>query len=137
MTRKAMAALATFVLVGTNAHAESYTAISNTAMSITGDIELDETGIAFANGAKLAFSEKVGDSLLADGKPVSASVYRVENPTDPVLENGNRLCGNGDVTFIALWPDDFGMTSLAVFTGETVPESDDDMCASYSYEAAG
>ncbi|TYR34623.1 hypothetical protein FY036_04525 [Mesorhizobium microcysteis] len=133
--RQTIATLAALLFSAAPAFAESYTAVSNTAMSITGDIELDETGITFANGKTMAFSEKAADNLTIDGRARQASVYRVENPDDPTLESGNELCGNGDVTFIAAWEGSYGLTSLAVFTGDMPPESDESMCASYSYQA--
>ncbi|BDA84566.1 hypothetical protein Sa4125_21080 [Aureimonas sp. SA4125] len=116
--------------------ADSYSATSNTAMSITGDIDMDDFSITFANGAMLNFSELVADHFVVDGRDVPASVFRVADPADPVLENGNSLCGNGDVTYIASWGAGADMT-LGVFTGDAPPESDAEMCASYSYEIVG
>jgi hypothetical protein len=105
-------------------------------MSITGDIEMDDFSIVFASGATMNFSELVADHFVVDGRNVPASVYRVADPADPELENGNTLCGNGDVTYIASWGTGRDMV-LAVFTGDASPESDAEMCASYSYEIVG
>ena len=112
---------------------DSYTAISNTAISVTGDIQFDDDGITFANGGTLEFSGLVGDSFVVDGQSVPASVYRVRDPADPELENGNRLCGSGAVTYIASWGADEDV-AVAVFTGDQPPVSSDEMCASYTYE---
>ncbi|MBX3529456.1 MAG: hypothetical protein KF849_02540 [Rhizobiaceae bacterium] len=103
-------------------------------MSITGDIEFDDFEIVFANGESLAFSALVGDSFVVNGKRVGASVYEVEEPADPVLENGNRLCGAGDVTYVASWGGSGDTTIVAVFTTAEAPASDAEMCASYTYE---
>jgi hypothetical protein len=121
-------------LSSTTVQADSYAAISNTAMSITGDIEFDDFSIVFANGEELAFAELVGDSFVVDGRRVPASVFSIETPADPVLENGNRLCGMGDVTYLASWAGMDDLTVVAVFTTQDVPTSSDEMCASYTYE---
>lgn len=118
------------------AQADSYTAISNTAMSITGDIDMDDFSITFANGTSMDLSDLVADHFVVDGRNVPASVYRVADPADPELENGNTLCGNGDVTYMASWGTGRDMT-LAVFTSDEPPESDGEMCASYIYEIIG
>lgn len=116
------------------AEGDTYTAYSNTAVSITGDISMDDFGITFANGESLAFSALLGDHFIVDGRRVNASVYSIENPSDPELENGNRLCGAGDVSYLASWAGGEGLTVVAVFTGDAAPESSDEMCASYIYE---
>ncbi|WP_421917277.1 hypothetical protein [Mesorhizobium sp.] len=113
---------------------DSYTAVSGTAMSVTGDIQFDDFGITFANGETLKFAELVDDHFSVGGEDVPASVYRVGRPRDPQLENGNRLCGAGPVTFIASWASGESGSVIAVFTGEDAPSSDDEMCASYTYE---
>ncbi|MCB8840700.1 hypothetical protein [Aurantimonas sp. VKM B-3413] len=112
--------------------AENLVAVSNTAMSITGDVTMDDFGMTFENGDQLAFDELVADSFTVDGQQVAASLYSVKTPGDPVLLNGNRLCGQGKVTYVASWGTDLVM--VAVFTTQDVPQSDAEMCASYTYE---
>lgn len=116
------------------ADGDTYTAYSNTAQSITGDIEMDDFSITFANGEALAFSSLLGDHFIVDGKNLNASVYKVETPADPELENGNRLCGSADVSYVATWRAGEGLTEVAVFTGDKAPASNSDMCASYIYQ---
>lgn len=116
------------------AQGDRYRAFSTTAESITGDILLDDFSITFANGEALEFSALIGDHFTVDGEQVNASVYSVADPSDPVLENGNRLCGAGDVSYVANWSAGDGLTIVAVFTGDTPPESSDEMCASYTYQ---
>lgn len=110
---------------------EAYVALSRTAKSVTGNIRMDDFQLVFQNGRKLVFDELVGDTFKVDGKQVNASVYSVKDPADPVLLNGNRLCGQGRVTYVASW----GVEDmvLAVFTTQDVPDSAADMCASYTY----
>jgi hypothetical protein len=117
------------------ASADELAAVSNTAMAITGDISFDDFEIVFENGEKLAFDELVGGMFVVDGEAVNASVYSISEPADPVLLNGNRLCGSGDVTYVAAWGDeDPALTIVAAFTTQDVPQSSADMCASYTYE---
>lgn len=118
------------------AQVERLAAASNTAISITGDVTMDDFSIVFENGAELAFSDLVADSFVADGQRVPASVYRVETPADPELLNGNQLCGAGDVTYLASWLAGDDLTAIAVFTGDEPPQSDAEMCASYFYAVA-
>lgn len=113
---------------------DHYAAISNTAMSITGDIWMDDTGITFENDEYLEFSDLVADKFRVDGKQVPGSVYKIAEPADPVLLNGNRLCGSGKVTYLANWASSKGMSVVAVFTGKAAPKSSAEMCASYTYE---
>ena len=132
MTRTHHLALALSLCIATPALADTYAAISNTAMAITGDIEFDDFGITFENGKQIVFAELIGDSFVVGGETVNASVYSVAEPSDPVLNNGNRLCG-APVTYVASWGND-SSTTVAVFSTENAPESDAEMCASYSYE---
>jgi hypothetical protein len=116
-----------------SAQVDRLRAYSNTAISITGDVTTDDFEIVFENGERLAFSDLVADRFVVDGGDVPASVYRIETPADPELLNGNRLCGAGDVTYLANWLED-ELTVIAVFTGDEPPRSDAEMCASYYYE---
>ncbi len=116
------------------AEGDRYRAFSTTAESITGDISMDDFSITFANGESLKFAALLGDHFVVDGERVNASLYSVEDPSDPELENGNRLCGAGDVTYLASWSGGEGLTIVAVFTGDEPPENSDEMCASYTYQ---
>ncbi|WP_050767608.1 hypothetical protein [Aurantimonas manganoxydans] len=112
--------------------ADTLVATSTTAMAITGDVEMDDFSMVFADGTRLDFDELVGDSFVVDGEPVNASVYSVAAPMDPVLLNGNRLCGSGPVTYVASWGSDSDV-AVAVFDTQDIPGSDADMCALYYY----
>lgn len=111
-----------------------YVAVSNTAMSVTGDIQFDDFSITFENGKTLNFGELLGDTFVVGGEEVPASLYSVSNPSDPKLKNGNRLCGSGAVTYLGSWNGADGTSVVAVFTGADAPSSDEEMCASYTYE---
>jgi hypothetical protein len=112
--------------------ADTLLATSTTAMAITGDVEMDDFSMVFADGTRLDFDELVGDSFVVDGEAVNASVYSVAAPMDPVLLNGNRLCGSGPVTYVASWGSDSDV-AVAVFDTQDIPGSDADMCALYYY----
>jgi hypothetical protein len=47
---------------------DSYVAVSNTAMSVTGDIQFDDFSITFENGKTLSFSGLVSDTFVVDGE---------------------------------------------------------------------
>lgn len=117
-----------------SAYSDNYTAYSNTAESITGNISMDDFSLVFQNGETLIFDQLVADNFIVDGRRVPGSVFSVQNPSDPELENGNQLCGMGDVTYVANWAAGDGLSAVAVFTGNEPPASSDEMCASYIYQ---
>jgi len=127
--------LAAAPVLAPSAFADSLAAVSSTAMAITGDIEFDDFSIVFENGEALEFDELVADNFNVEGSQVGASVYSVTTPADPELNNGNRLCGQGEVTYVAAWgdPSDAELTIVAVFDTQDAPSSDAEMCASYTY----
>lgn len=133
MSRLLAVVVGSLALAAMPAAAEDYEATSKTAMAITGDISMDDFAITFANGKSLKFDELVSDSFVVGGETVGASVYSVKTPADPVLLNGNRLCGEGKVTYLATYGAGDGMTAVAVFATQDAPSSDAEMCASYTY----
>jgi hypothetical protein len=132
MNRACLLTLAVSLACASSTLADTYAAISNTATAITGDIEFDDFGITFENGKQITFDELVGDTFVVGGETVRASVYSLAEAADPVLNNGNRLCGE-PVTYVASWGD-ADTTTVAVFATQDVPQSDAQMCASYTYE---
>ena len=71
--------------------------VSNTAMSITGDIDFVPGTITFQNGAKIHLVEVTmgqdGNWQLG-GAPLPGDIFKLDPPADPKLLNGNRLCGS-------------------------------------------
>jgi hypothetical protein len=118
---------------------------STTAMAITGRITLAPDRITFGNRASLPL-EPAGEvtGFLADGQRVTATLYRVTEPGNPVLLRGSRLCGNGrPIRAIAVWqPPPIGNAppgqdrSLAAFSGTAPPKAadDPDSCGTFHYE---
>lgn len=121
-----------------------WTAISTTAMGITGDIVLAEDRITFANGESLT---------IAPVNDAPAGIFRVDPPQNPVLLQGNTLCGEGPARFIvtareeaASGLDASPILYLKVFSGENAPPASTllgmasdapDLCAILNYEREG
>lgn len=107
-----------------------WTATSTTSISITGDITTCKGSIAFGNGKSLKLDfvgQKNGSWAL--GAADHALIYRVRTPSDPVLLNGNTLCGE-KVHYLAFSPTRSGQLGLTVFGRDL-----GDFCAVFFYEA--
>jgi hypothetical protein len=136
--RRGLLALLVGLVSISPAHAEKYAALSNTAMSITGDIDVVPGTITFQNGAKIHLVEvTMGEtgSWQLGGAPLPGDIFKVDPPADPKLLNGNRLCGK-NVTYAVMYflsPSDL---NLNLYTGETAPKGaeGDQLCSTYSYE---
>lgn len=125
--------------------AEQWEPASTTAMAITGRITLAPDRITFGNRASLPL-EPAGEAagFMADGQRVTATLYKVTEPANPVLMRGSRLCSGGrPVRSIAVWtPPPIGNTaagqgkSLAAFTGQAMPKGTDEAgsCGTFHYE---
>jgi hypothetical protein len=109
---------------------EHWEAVSTTAMAITGDVTVSPDRITFANDK--SFPLAPAGTVPQFGAPtdqVSATLYKVTAPDDPLLLHGNRLCGGRapqPVTFIAirkpaLVGSDIDPRSLAAFSGSVRP----------------
>ncbi len=109
---------------------QKWTAASTTAYAITGNIEIFADRIRFASGASIGI------------KPVGADrpgVYAVSPPTNPMMLNGNFLCGREPPTYIVLGQSS-GIKSLKVFVGTQVPQPSNGpgpqkgVCAVFNFE---
>ncbi len=116
----------------------SWNAMSTTAISITGDIRISAEEIRFENGAtlRLATTDRPG-------------VMRVAKPANPVLKNGNVLCGREPPTFVVFGReerteslDGSSMLYFKIYNGKEIPPSSDAIgmeskgrgfCALYNY----
>jgi len=137
--RRGLLSLLAFFLAATPTYAAKYGAVSNTAMSITGDIDFVPGTITFQNGAKIHLVEVTmgqdGNWQLGSA-PLPGDIYKVDPAANPKLLNGNRLCGS-PVTFAVMYflsPSDL---NLNLYTGGTVPggADSDQLCATHSYES--
>ncbi|GLS28295.1 hypothetical protein SAMN04488498_115136 [Mesorhizobium albiziae] len=126
-----VAALLASGSVASHAQDDVWKANSNTATAVTGDIAIGTDRIVFANGAILRL-------VPVEGRP---GVFKVEPPANPLLMNGNRLCGEQDVTYVvlALASNDDALF-MKVFEGVAVPAEavadanpQEGTCATYSF----
>ena len=91
------------------AQPDGWTASSETAISVTGNITM-ETDIRFANGASLKLvplKERIG-------------VFEAVPPSNPLLHSGKHLCMK-DVTFVVLAEGEGGELFMKIFDGSDAP----------------
>ena len=114
--------------------AEHWTAVSRTAMAITGDVRFTPAQIVFQNGRAM----RIAAMPRPRGFPAAATqLYRVAPPFDPVLLHGNRLCGARRVTYLLVsrTRSAAGDVELSVYNGAHVPANEGDgLCATYFYQ---
>jgi hypothetical protein len=137
------AALLAIVLgvVATAAQAElaRWLATSKTAMSITGDIVLDDYSLTFKDGKSLAlepYEMAREGNWSASGDVISGDVFKIYPPSSPKLLHGNSLCGT-PATYVVLWTPGEGELTLNFYSGDAAPTGTPDvdaLCATYSYE---
>ncbi|MFK5599826.1 hypothetical protein ACFZ8E_22925 [Methylobacterium sp. HMF5984] len=135
--RSALAVAVAFVLGPAAAQSgiEHWSAMSSTAMAVTGDITLSPDRLI---AAKKSFPLSVAADVTAFGTdtgPKPARILKVTSPADPVLLNGNTFCG-APVRWIVVYRGDGGRElSLAVFSGDAMPkgETDRSLCGTYLY----
>jgi hypothetical protein len=141
-TWRKVAILVALMTCGNRAHAaatEHWIAVSNTAISITGDVRFSPSRIVFVNHAALPLAP-VGEATgltWADSmhdRPVT--VYRITQRGNPQLLGGNFLCGAATTpSFLSVLKqgDDVYLT---IFTGAEPPTARDfasRICAGFAY----
>ena len=115
-----------------------WVATSTASMAITGNIEVSGDTLTFGNDEKLALTkvaERSGHWTPVGGN-LPGTIYKLSPPSDPLLLNGNTLCGMKEpVTYVVLSEPYKGGLALSVFTGRDVPQGfGDNNCAAYFYE---
>lgn len=75
---------------------QTWQAMSRTATGITGDITVTANRITFQNGASIEV--QAVDQDLDNG----ITLYQVVSKTNPVMLNGNLLCGQAPVDYLTL-----------------------------------
>lgn len=113
--------------ISTAAHAETWQPVSNTAMSITGKVIFTKHKITFQNGQSLPIKAASEDGI--DGQ-----LYKVLKPADPVLLQGNTLCGRSTVKYLLVVGQEGTGRDLSVYDGKRKPTQETSSCASYSYQ---
>lgn len=115
---------------------EHWSALSTTAISITGDIVLSPTHL---NAAGHDFPLRVATDLSDYGAffgSVPARVLRVTSKMNPKLLNGNTFGCRSPAEWIVVYRFDHGSKlGMDVFSGPDSPTTDTDpgMCATYTY----
>ncbi|OAS24989.1 hypothetical protein [Methylobacterium platani] len=137
MIRTGLVAAAMLAAVPSRAapEVEHWSALSKTAMAITGDIALSPARLVAAGRTlPLAVAADVADFGTVAG-PAPARILAVTKPADPVLLHGNTLCGVPVRWIVAYRRDDGRRLTLAVFGGEARPsaESGPGLCRTFSY----
>ena len=116
--------------------------ISKTAQTITGSVTLAPGGITFQNGKSLPLGH--GGQMLfrpeAKKKKVMADIYRITQPENLVLENGNPLCKGKPATYLIVWKsaklgNEVDPRTMAVFSGPRFDPGSADECGRYAYDA--
>lgn len=113
---------------------ENWKMNSPMARSVTGDVTFTPSKITFKNGSALFLTVVGQEEDFGEGeRNVHATIYKVKNPSDPKLFNGNRLCGYGKhefpVKFLAVWIPVSGGSNpemervLGVYTDDTAPKT--------------
>jgi hypothetical protein len=118
---------------------QHWLAVSNTASSITGDVQFSPARIVFANRAQLKLKPAGSAEGLtwADSMQNQAvQLYQVEGAQNPRLLNGNYLCGlKIRPTFLSVLEHGEDVY-LTIFSGKGVPTAKDSatrLCAGFSY----
>ena len=118
-----------------------WTATSETALAITGDITFSPTRITFKNGRSINL-QYVGPVTVPDftGGKATADLYRVTSTNNPVMLGGNYLCGRTAPRWVTvrsppkLTAVDIDPKALDVYeTAQPPPEGGN--CANFNYDA--
>jgi hypothetical protein len=126
----------------TTAVSEDWAPVGHLAQTITGRVVFSPTEIKFQNGKSLSLTQ--GAQMLfrpeAKAKKVTADLFRVTQPDDPVLENGNKLCRGKPVAYLIVWRSEKTGTAaaprnLAPFSGTKFSAGSPDDCGRYTYDA--
>jgi hypothetical protein len=131
-----------------SSHLENWAAMSHTAMSITGDVQLSESTIIMSgNQYKLTSARPLETADLENAgkitdvsRPSSAALYKTEIGSALKLVNGNSICGEEDAQWILAVRRGESELSLAFFSGTDEPNLDykvvnssKSLCGTYSY----
>jgi hypothetical protein len=122
---------------------EYWSAASTTAISITENVEFSRSRIVFGNGASLEICWVVAGRGLtwAPGmREQPVQIFKITNPGNPKLMNGNTLCGPSTPSYLTVLEEP-GAGSTQVFltalTGAGTPTVNDykeRICAGFTYE---
>lgn len=124
--RMLLAAAMIGMTISAAAHAETWQPVSKTAISITGKVIFTKHKITFQNGQSLPIKAASEDGI--DGQ-----LFKVLKPADPVLLQGNTLCGRSTVKYFLVVGQEGTGRDLSVYDGKGEPTQETSSCATYSY----
>lgn len=120
-------------------------AVSNTAISITGDVTFATTRMTFQNGQAMdlqyiTMRETSVQERKSFGNAAHYRLYRITSATNPTLQNRNKLCGSRPTDLTVAYEVESASAETAVlaafFTGATPPpqwQGSSTLCATYTY----
>jgi hypothetical protein len=120
---------------------ERWSAVSNTAMSITGDVTFTPTHLRFANGKALAV-QFVGIHTIPTASDATNGashfdVYRVVGRGNLILLNHNAICGQPPTYLTVLHSSSSAAVFVNLYDGSAAPgrswNDPRNLCASYTY----
>ena len=121
--------------------AETWVPVSRTAQTITGRVTIDPTRITFQNGKSLSLAAS-GQMIFRPEKrqKVQADLYRVIQPEDPTLENGNTICQGKNVAYLLVWKSQrtggvLDPRTMGAFSGKNFAVGSHDECGRFAYDA--
>jgi len=121
--------------------AETWVPASRTAQTITGRVTFDPTRITFQNGKSLSLAAN-GQMIFRPEKrqKVQADLYRVIQPEDPTLENGNTICQGKNVAYLLVWKSQrtggvLDPRTIGAFSGKNFAVGSHDECGRFAYDA--
>jgi hypothetical protein len=130
------------------AAAAKWSAMSTTAMSITGDVTLSPTDLTMAGTgyplthvATVPAQQRAGiGQFIAVTEPAAVDLYRIKIPGARKLRNGNTLCGGNDVAWLLVVSGSGPTLALAFFSGAAQPPLDPNalsnstaLCGTFTY----
>ena len=121
---------------------ETWTPIGRAAQTTTGKVTVTAGQITFQNGTSLQLSPSTEMLFRPQkkAKKVLANLFHVIQPADPILENGNKLCGARLAIYLIVWKSEklgaeVDPRTMVVFSGPKFDPGSPDECARYSYDA--
>jgi hypothetical protein len=120
---------------------ERWSAVSNTAMSITGDVTFTPTHLTFSNGKALAV-QFVGIHAIPKASDATDGashfdVYRVVSRGNLILLNHNTICGQPPTFVTILHSSSSADVFVNFYEGSAAPSRNwndpRNLCASYTY----
>ena len=121
--------------------AETWVPANRTAQTITGRVTFDPTRITFQNGKSLSLAAS-GQMIFRPEKrqKVQTDLYRVIQPEDPTLENGNTICQGKNVAYLLVWKSRqtggvLDPRTMGAFSGKNFAVGSHDDCGRFAYDA--